>query len=68
MSWKDAPQPIAQDRIAETIEADFVVVGVGVAGSIAATKATELGLKTVAIDSRSIMSRGPRCFQFAQDA
>ncbi len=59
MSWKDAPKPIDPEDVTQIVDADFVVVGVGVAGSIAATKATELGLKTVAIDSRSIMSRGP---------
>lgn len=34
-SWETAPAPIAESEIAETMEADIVVVGAGMAGCVA---------------------------------
>ena len=46
-TWKDAPEPITD--IAETVEADVVVVGAGASGTCAALAAVEGGAKTVCI-------------------
>jgi fumarate reductase flavoprotein subunit len=42
-SWEVVPDPIPEDKISQTIESDFVVVGAGIAGLPAAARAAELG-------------------------
>lgn len=46
-SFMVPPEPIAEEDIAETIEADVVVVGCGTSGLMAACSAAEEGLKVV---------------------
>jgi succinate dehydrogenase/fumarate reductase flavoprotein subunit len=53
------PDPIAEDKIAETIDADLVVVGAGTAGLVTAYSGLEKGLKVVVISASSKpISRG----------
>ena len=49
-SWLTAPEGIADSEISETVEADVVVVGCGVAGLCAARAAAEAGAKVVVIE------------------
>ncbi len=49
-SWLTAPDPISDDQISETVDADVVVVGCGVAGLTAARAAAEQGVKTICIE------------------
>lgn len=58
-SFMIAPEPIADDKIAETIEADVIVVGAGTSGLITACSAAEEGLNVVvASASTKPVSRG----------
>lgn len=57
--WANAPEPIAESDINETFETDFLIVGAGVAGTVAAAHAIELGMKTIVIDARDDLSKGP---------
>ncbi|MDR0626916.1 MAG: FAD-dependent oxidoreductase [Bifidobacteriaceae bacterium] len=53
------PEPISDDQVAETIEADVVVVGAGTSGLCTANSATEEGLKVVVVAaSAGPVSRG----------
>jgi succinate dehydrogenase/fumarate reductase flavoprotein subunit len=58
-AFEIAPDPIADDQIAETIEADIVVLGAGTSGLVTAVSALEEGL-TVVIPTASTkpISRG----------
>lgn len=47
--YKAAPEPIADEEIKETIEADIVVVGGGISGAVAAATATEAGKRVVVL-------------------
>lgn len=47
-SWRDKPEPITD--IAETLEADIVVVGAGNGGLVAATTAAQEGAKVIVIE------------------
>jgi len=48
--WETAPPPIAQGDIKETVTADVVVLGAGVAGLVAALTTGEAGLSTVLLE------------------
>lgn len=50
LSWLTAPDPISDDQISETVDADVVIVGCGVAGLTAARAAAEAGTKVVVIE------------------
>lgn len=52
-TFLEAPEPIAESEINATIEADVVVVGLGVAGVAATRSAAEAGLKVVALEKCS---------------
>jgi NADPH-dependent 2,4-dienoyl-CoA reductase/sulfur reductase-like enzyme len=52
-SFEVAPDPIAESEIAETIEADVVVVGAGVSGLVTANSAIEEGLSVVVVSASS---------------
>lgn len=52
-SFEIAPEPIADSEIAETVEAEIVVIGAGDAGLMAALAASELGAKVVMFDKNS---------------
>ena len=56
-SFEIAPDPIGEDVIDETIEADVVVVGAGVSGLVTACSAAEEGLKVVVVTA----SEAPVC-------
>jgi fumarate reductase flavoprotein subunit len=47
--YKAKPDPIPDDQIAETLEADVVVVGAGTSGTLAAVMATESGAKVIVL-------------------
>ena len=55
-SFLDAPEPIADDQIVETLECDVVVCGLGIAGVAAARAAAEAGLNVIALEKCSIPS------------
>lgn len=58
-SWEVAPEPIDDSSVSETIDADVVVVGAGMAGAAAFMHAAEAGASTVIIEKRdSISGRG----------
>lgn len=50
-SFEIAPDPIPEDQIAETVEADVVVVGAGTSGLITAVSAAEEGLKVAVVSA-----------------
>jgi fumarate reductase flavoprotein subunit len=52
-SFLKAPQPIKDSEIKETVEADVVVVGAGIAGLCAAIAAAEEGAKVTLIEKTS---------------
>jgi succinate dehydrogenase/fumarate reductase flavoprotein subunit len=53
-SFEIPPAPIAEDEIAETIEADVIVVGAGTSGLVAANSALDHGLNVCLITASSI--------------
>lgn len=58
-SFEIVPEPIPEADIAETIEADVVVIGAGVSGLVTANSAAEDGLKVVVVSaSTAPVSRG----------
>ena len=58
-SFMVAPEPISDDQIAETIEADVIVVGAGTSGLMTACSAAEEGLNVVVATASTIpVSRG----------
>ena len=58
-SFEIPPEPIPEESIAETIEADLVVVGAGTSGLVTANAAAEAGLNVVVVSaSEKPVSRG----------
>lgn len=58
-SFEVAPDPIAEDQIAETKSADVVVVGCGMSGMVTAVSAAEGGLSVIVVSaSEAAVSRG----------
>lgn len=58
-SFEIPPEPIAEGDIAETIEADLVVVGCGTSGLMTANSGAEAGLETIIVSaSTKPTSRG----------
>lgn len=52
-SWETVPDPIPENDISETVEADVVIIGAGVAGMTAFMHACEAGAKAVIIEKMS---------------
>ncbi len=52
-TWRSAPAEIADDQIAETLEADLVVVGAGNAGCVAAVSGVEDGASVILLQKDS---------------
>lgn len=52
-SFLEAPEPIADEQISQTVECDVCVVGLGIAGVAAARAAAEEGLSVVALEKCS---------------
>jgi len=48
--WANFPEPIAEDQICKTVEAEVVVVGAGIAGVTAALRAAQNGAKVVVVE------------------
>lgn len=64
-----APEPIADDRISETVSADIVVVGSGLAGMVTAVSAAEHGADVIVVSASSKgISRGGSNFAFGSKA
>jgi len=58
-SFEVAPEPIPDDQIATTVEADVVVVGAGMSGLVSALSCVEGGLDVVVVTaSQAAVSRG----------
>lgn len=58
-AFEIAPDPIADDQIAETKQADVVVVGCGMSGMVTAASAAEGGLSAIIVTaSEAAVSRG----------
>lgn len=59
-SWRDAPEPIDDSQISETVETDVLVVGLGNSGIVAACSAAESGARVTVIEKTSMpgMARG----------
>lgn len=58
-SWETAPAPIAESEIAETMEADIVVVGAGMAGCVATLTAIQDGASVICLQKHSdVLSNG----------
>lgn len=55
-SFLEAPEPVADDQISQTLECDVCVVGLGIAGVAAARAAAEAGLSVVALEKCSAPS------------
>ncbi|MDR2357843.1 MAG: FAD-binding protein [Oscillospiraceae bacterium] len=49
-SWETPPDPIPEERITETVEADAIIVGGGISGLATAARAAELGLKVIVLE------------------
>lgn len=52
-TWEVAPDPITDDQIVETVEADVVIVGAGIAGVSAFMYAAEGGANTIIVEKGS---------------
>lgn len=63
-SWEVAPEPIGDDKISETIEADVIVVGAGISGFSVACSAIDEGLSVTMI-AKSERSAGMGGSMFA---
>lgn len=50
-SWRIPPEPISEDKILETLEAEVVIVGAGHAGVAVARTCAELGLSVRVIET-----------------
>ena len=49
-TWEIVPEPIADEQIVETVDADAVIVGAGISGVAAFMYAAEGGAKTVLVE------------------
>ncbi|MDR2587635.1 MAG: FAD-dependent oxidoreductase [Coriobacteriales bacterium] len=59
--WEQAPEPIAEDKIGETVDCDVLVIGAGLAGCCATLAALEKGKKVITIDKNppgTVVGRG----------
>ena len=58
-SWQTIPEPIPEELIVETIEADVAVVGGGIAGLGVGARCTEKGLSVVVVEKfKGLVARG----------
>lgn len=55
-SWEMPPEPIDESSVSETVDADVVIVGAGMAGMAAFMHAAEAGARTVIIEKRETFS------------
>lgn len=52
-SWETAPEPIADNEIVETREADVLIIGAGLAGCAAAARAAEMGASVIVLEKNT---------------
>lgn len=52
-SWREAPAPITEADIAETVDCDVLVVGLGYSGCAAFRAAAESGAKVIAVEAQA---------------
>lgn len=58
-AWETPPAPIPEEQIAETLTADVVVIGGGIAGLGIGARATEKGLSVIVVEKfRGLVARG----------
>lgn len=58
-SWETPPAPIPEELIVETLEADVVVIGGGIAGLAVGARCTEKGMSVIVTEKfRGIVARG----------
>ncbi len=50
--WRIPPEPVAEDKITQVLEADVVVIGAGHAGTAATRAAVEAGASVICIDKQ----------------
>ena len=57
--WKNAPPPVPESEICDTIDCDVAIAGAGIAGVTCALRASQNGLKVVVLEkTRSWNARG----------
>lgn len=49
-SFMNAPEPVEQSKIAETVDVDVLVIGAGISGSATASRCAEKGLKVALVE------------------
>lgn len=52
-SWREAPAPITEADVAETVDCDVLVVGLGYSGCAAFRAAAESGAKVIAVEAQA---------------
>ena len=58
-SWQTPPEPIPEELIVETLEADVAVIGGGIAGLGVGARCTEKGLSVMVVEKfRGLVARG----------
>ena len=57
-SWRDAPSPVDESQIAETLETDVLVVGCGNSGIMAAYSAMECGARVTVLEQTGMAGVG----------
>ena len=55
-SWETPPEPIPESQIAETLEAEVVIMGGGISGLAAAARCSSKGLDCIVIDKNAKMT------------
>ena len=61
-SWRDAPDPIPQDQLAEIYVSDIVIVGAGNAGMAAGMRAVERGASVTIVEKLSAVGASRSSF------
>ena len=58
-SWAKEPEKIAEEKIAETIETEVLIIGGGIAGLAAGARCTDMDLSCIVLEKyRGIVARG----------
>lgn len=57
-SWETPPAPIPEEKIAQTLEADVVIIGGGISGLAAGARCTQKGMSVIVVDKfRELLGR-----------
>jgi succinate dehydrogenase/fumarate reductase flavoprotein subunit len=66
--WRTPPAPVPEDAIAQSVEADVIVVGGGISGLAAGARLTQLGIKTIVLEkSRGLVAHGAHVASVGSD-